>query len=307
MGTNRISVAPDLIEAALRHHRGESSLEDEVALRTIAFSQLAGGRNNGVYRAHVDGHDCCIKIFKVDVRQRGNREWKSLLYLREHGIDYVPTPYQFAVVDGAPILVMELVGGTHLGHSYLSRDQLETLACRVKRLHLLPFDGRPENARVFLAPERVNGLIGLMKEVPVQDQPTAQCLELWNALSRGSELDLLRQTTELVFSRMDTSLANLMWDGVTIRVVDLEYGGWTERVFDLAEQVEHVQSRGTPDSEWDWYFQQFSLKSEEGIRLRLAQRLLAFDWARRFWPAKDGRSSDNFIEQVERVSRLCQT
>ena len=306
MGVNRLSVAPDLLEAALRHHRGESSQEDEVVLGSIAFSRLAGGKNNGVYRAHADGTDCCIKIFKVDVRQRGKREWESLLHLRGNGIDYVPTPYQFTTVDGTAVLVMELVRGSHLGHRYLSQDQLEILACRVKRLHVLPFEGRPENARVFLAPERVNGLIGSMKEVPVQDQSTAKCQELWHTLSRGPELGLLRQTSELVFSRMDTSLANLMWDGVTIRVVDLEYGGWTERVFDLAEQVEHVQSRGTPDSAWDWYLQQFSLKPEERIRLRGTQRLLAFDCARRFWPAKDGRSSDNFVEQVERVSRLCQ-
>lgn len=276
-------------------------------LKSIAFSRLAGGKNNGVYRAQVDGRDCCIKIFKVDIRQRGQREWASLLHLRENGIDYVPTPYQFVTVDGTPILVMELVHGSHLGHKHLSRDQLEILACRVKRLHLLPYEGRPENARVFLAPERVDGLIDLMKGVPVQDQPTAQCLDLWTILSRGPALDLLRQTTELVFSRMDTSLANLMWDGDTIRLVDLEYGGWTERVFDLAEQVEHVQSRGTPDSEWEWYLQQFPLQPEEHIRLKQAQRLLAFDWARRFWPAKDERSSENFLEQVERVSHLCQT
>ncbi len=102
-------------------------------------------------------------------------------------------------------------------------------------------------------------------------------------------------------------LANLMWDGDTIRLGGLEYGGWTERVFGLAEQVEHVQSRGTPDSEWEWYLQQFPLQPEEHIRLKQAQRLLAFDWARRFWPAQGGRSSDNFIEQVERVSHLCQT
>lgn len=305
MGVNRISVASDLIEAALRHHRGESSQEDEVALESIAFSRLAGGRNNGVYRAQVNGRDCCIKVFKVDIRQRGQREWETLLYLREHGIDYMPAPYQFATVDGTAILVMELVRGSHLGHKYLSRAQLEILACRVKRLHTLPFEGRPEKARVFLAPARVDGLIDLMKGVPVQDQATAQCLALWNTISRGSALGLLRQTGELVFSRMDTSLANMLWDGATIRLVDLEYGGWTERVFDLAEQVEHVQSRETPDSEWAWYLQQFSLPPEECSRLKLAQRLLAFDWARRFWPAKDERSSDNFLEQVERVSHLC--
>ena len=306
MGINRISVAPDLIEVVLRHYRGESSPEDEVVLRSIAFSRLTGGKNNGVYRAHVEGRDCCIKVFKTDIRQRGQREWESLLYLREKGIDYVPTPYQFATVDGTAVLVMELVGGSHLGHRHLSRDQLAILACQVKRLHVLPFEGRPEKARVFLASERVNGLVDSMKEVPVQDHLTAKCLDLWHTLSQGPALGLLRQTTELVFSRMDTSLANLMWDGVTIRMVDLEYGGWTERVFDLAEQVEHVQSHETPDSEWAWYLQQFPLKPEEHLRLRFAQHLLAFDWARRFWPAQGERSSDNFIEQVERVSRLCQ-
>lgn len=157
-----------------------------------------------------------------------------------------------------------------------------------------------------MAPERVDGLMLSMKEVPVQDKFTARCLDLWISWSRGPELDLLRQASEPVFSRMDTSLANLIWDGSTIRVVDLEYSGWTERIFDLAEQVEHVQSRDTPESSWDWFLQRFPLRPEERICLKPAQRLLAFDWARRFWPVKDEPVSNNFIEQVDRVSRFCQ-
>jgi thiamine kinase-like enzyme len=104
---------------------------------------------------------------------------------------------------------------------------------------------------------------------------------------------------------MDTNLANCLWAEGDMRFVDLEYSGWTDQFFDLAEQVEHGQSRGTPDAEWESFVDQFDLNREEQKRFFAAQCLMAFFWAMKYWPLKGMQASEPFRTQVGRIEQLC--
>jgi hypothetical protein len=43
-----------------------------------------------------------------------------------------------------------------------------------------------------------------------------------------------------VFGSGDGNLANYLWDGTRVRLVDFEYSGVSDRAFELAEATEHV-------------------------------------------------------------------
>jgi thiamine kinase-like enzyme len=110
-----------------------------------------------------------------------------------------------------------------------------------------------------------------------------------------------------VFVRGDPNLANCLWDGREVRLIDFEYSGWGERAFDLADLTEHVQSRNTPDETRDAFVAGFGLTAGEWGRFRASQRLMACFWVLRLWPREDGEDAgkrERFGAQVVRLRGL---
>jgi thiamine kinase-like enzyme len=105
----------------------------------------------------------------------------------------------------------------------------------------------------------------------------------------------------MVFSRGDQNLANCLWNGTELHVVDLEYCGWNDRAFDLASLVEHIQSRGTPGDFWEWFIDRFDLSPLERRRFKAAQRRLALAWLLRECIAPNSLHS---IPEDGRIPRL---
>jgi phosphotransferase family enzyme len=62
-----------------------------------------------------------------------------------------------------------------------------------------------------------------------------------------------------VFGRGDPNLRNFLWNGHTLRLVDFEYAGWSDRAHELADLIEHPESRATPDSSWQAFIDRFDL------------------------------------------------
>ncbi|MBF9071687.1 aminoglycoside phosphotransferase [Streptacidiphilus sp. NEAU-YB345] len=81
-----------------------------------------------------------------------------------------------------------------------------------------------------------------------------------------------------VFGAGDGNLANYLWDGTRVRIVDFEDSGSSDRPFELAEITEHVGSWvGTPlDAEA--FLDLFDLTDAERARLPDCRRLLALVW-----------------------------
>ena len=305
MSLEETGISPDFIAAARQCHLDESTEKDAERLRRAGWRPLQGGFNNKVYRIECRGRHYCLKFYKVDDRQRAQREWAALQFLARRGFDCAPTPFYYEEDPRAPLVLMEFFEGVPLGGEHLVRAQLDMLVRRVKELQAIAYEPGIKDLAVLDGLTRLEGMASFMAVADPLCREGEECLELWEEWMRGEEPAIVRSPAELIFTRMDTNLANCLWDGKNLRFVDLEYGGWTDQAFDLAEQVEHDQSRGTPDEKWDYFVEQFDLGTEERCRLVAARCVMVFFWARRFWPRDETRASPKFRAQVERVRQLC--
>lgn len=125
-------------------------------------------------------------------------------------------------------------------------------------------------------------------------------VQLWQRWSSGPDPEtLLRTPAAQVLGRGDPSLDNLLWDGARLTLLDFEYSGWTDPAYELADLVEHPQSRATPDATWDAFMDRFALDDATRARHLAARGMLAFFWLAR-WRPDDAR----FEAQVVRIRDL---
>jgi phosphotransferase family enzyme len=266
-------------------------------------TRLTGGQNNGVYGVDTGGDRLCVKVYRADDRQRGTREWRVLCVLQSHGSSFTPTPYEIQNIDGTVVVAMEYLPGSHLGEAALSPAQQVALADRIQWLHGLPYSPKALSHGAT-AEERVAALRVHVGSTAPTSGETDRGLQVVSRWLDGPDVACLQQPTRCVFSRLDTSLANALWDGTTLRFVDFEYGGWLPPCLDLAEQVEHVQSRGTTDEVWCHILAGISTDDTSPERRSAAQRLLVLGWLQRFWPQGEQRRP-GFAIYLSRAERLC--
>ncbi|MGW8797311.1 phosphotransferase [Streptomyces sp. NPDC055775] len=81
-----------------------------------------------------------------------------------------------------------------------------------------------------------------------------------------------------VFGPGDGNLANYLWDGSEVRVVDFEDSGVSDRAFELAEITEHVASWVDQPLDIETFLEQFELTAAESLRLKDCRRPLALVW-----------------------------
>jgi thiamine kinase-like enzyme len=76
----------------------------------------------------------------------------------------------------------------------------------------------------------------------------------------------------------DGNLANYLWDGSRIRIVDFEYSGRGDRAYELAEAVEHVSAWVDGALDAAALLSCSELTAAETARLAECRRLLALFW-----------------------------
>jgi len=298
-------IVPNLIDAARRSHLNSATQRDLNLLASCDWTLCTGGRNNGVYSAQIETGRHCFKFYKSDGRLRPQREWASLHFLREHGIDCTPEPFYCEEDPIAALVVMEFIPGEHLGQHHLTPMQIEELARAVKIFHRIPYQKDAQWLGQLTARYRVAGVAEFMQKTTATNIEQKRCAALWAHWLKGPNAQRVHDADKMVFSRFDTNLANMLWDGEHLRFVDWEYGGWMEWSFDLAEQVEHDQSRSTPDDQWAYFIDLCELDRDQFRTFRAAQQLLAFEWATRFWPTAGVAPQSKFLQQIERIEKLC--
>ena len=297
----------DVISAVRRHCLSTETAEDDSILAAACVRALAGGRNNAVFAADLEGEALCLKCYRVDERRRAEREWQILSALHQAECSVSPTPYCLDFDPAAPITVMERLPGQPLGSLNLGEPELSALAQALQELHsltpgMLPSIVWPVDSNALARLGRVRAEIKRLLSLRQKDEHLIHGA----AWLTGPEASLLERPADPVFSRGDPNLANCLWDGRRVRIVDYEYGGWTDRAFDLADLVEHTQSRATPEAEWLWFVSQFSLSPDEATRFAASRRLLSLFWLALFWPSigTSAATLERFAVQRLRVARL---
>ncbi len=298
---------PPAFIAAVRSHHAGMVAADDVLLRDANLRVLTGGRNNGAYAFQQEGRTYCLKCYKVDGRQRVETEWRTLNALAECGYTPAPLPLAYDPDARVPIVIMEFVSGEGLG-GRLNPVQLAALEAATQSLHAIT----PSTLRHPLR-HAEGDAPSILRRVREGEQtiaaylPDAEChvaARLWRAWLRGPDPALLLESADAVFSRSDPNLANCLWDGERLRMIDFEYAGWSDRAVDLADLVEHPASFATPEDTWAEFVARFDLSAMEERRYVAARRMFALFFLMRFWPQEGGHSDDRFSAQYAHVATL---
>jgi aminoglycoside phosphotransferase (APT) family kinase protein len=253
-----------VVEAVRRMHSAVVSAdnsagpEDDAILVAAALQQLSGGLTNAVFRYRANDGDYVLKLYHKDERDGIGREWTALGLLDQHLPDCAPRPVLRDQTGDRPAVVMTWLSGQPLGGRQLVRPQFTELRERIMAVHaVLPerLDAAIPAAMgtpgAIIARIQQDGEAALVRRSHAPEASGQRELRaLWQDWLRGPDPATLVAPTYMVFSRGDPNLMNCLWDDGRMRLVDFEDSGWSDRATDLADLVEHVQSRGTSDEDW---------------------------------------------------------
>ncbi|RKE17028.1 phosphotransferase family protein [Streptomyces sp. TLI_171] len=225
--------------------------------------------------------DTVRKRFRPEANGDPAREWRALTLLDRFAPGLAPRPISS---DGGVITMSRLPGGPLRGAA-LTPGQLDALAAAVDRLlRAVPADvaarlpRRRWDVAHTVAAIRARTRSAAPPEEPAVRRALAEGMR-WLAKSepdlRGSGL-----AATPVLGQADGNLANFLWDGSAVRVVDFEDSGRSDRPYELAELVEHVSAWVDPGAVLDHagFVARFELSSAEARRLLMCRRLFALLW-----------------------------
>lgn len=222
------------------------------------------------------------KRFRSGDRERSVREWRALGLLDRYAPGLAPAPRHADLAAAEPAVVMSLLAGSPLRGSPLGEDRIAALAAAVTAVH----QALPAHvlASVPLRPGRQDELTGLVRawyggsRPRVGDRVGAAMDAGMDWLSRPGPRGGDPQEAPGVFGPGDGNLANYLWDGTRVRVVDFEDSGRSDRAFELAEITEHVGAWVEHPLDVPLFLRHFGLTAEESARLVRCRRLLALVW-----------------------------
>lgn len=222
------------------------------------------------------------KRFRPGAREACAREWRALTLLATHAPGLAPVPHRVDPGADEPTLTMSRLPGDPMRGQPLSHRQLTALAAALSELYgAVPADVLAE---VPVRPGRQHDLVAHLRTWTPHVRPGVSAA-LGEAMDRGlawlARSGLERAGTPdvpAVLGPGDGNLANYLWDGSRVRIVDFEDSGLSDRPFELAEITEHVASWVGPPLDVEAFLELFDLDAVERTRLLECRRLLALVW-----------------------------
>ena len=233
-----------------------------------------------------------------DAGRRAAAEWRALDVLHRHAPGLAPEPLSPPPAPDRPEIVMSRLGGTPLRGTPIDTARLRALAAAVDRIHTAvpsrvpaawaPRDGRPHQLAAEirdLAPHvRARAAGGVADRAAGARPGAAVPPEVVEAVDEG--LAWLASAEPLpgpgdrppVLGHGDGNLANYLWDGTRVAVVDFEFSGASDRALELAEITEHIAAWSGPPLDAESFLACFAPDPAESRRLRALRRLLALHW-----------------------------
>jgi Ser/Thr protein kinase RdoA (MazF antagonist) len=222
-----------------------------------------------------------VKRFRRWDLGQHRREWRALTLLAEHAPGLAPAPVRADLTAEPPSVVMSRLDGTPLA-APVTGERLDGLAEALDTVQ------RAVPARVLAdLPSRLlhprDALDHLRawhaRTRPPVTGPAARAFSAvgeWVARPRLEEI--FAAEPPAVFGLGDGNLANHLWDGSRVRIVDFEFSGRSDRAYELAEVVEHVSAWVDGALDAPALLARFELSAAETARLRECRRLLALFW-----------------------------
>ena len=224
-----------------------------------------------------------VKRYIQYARAEPAREWRALRLLAEHAPGLAPEPLRADLDAAPPVVEMSLLPGTPLGDAQLTPEQESALVRALGQL----WQSVPVDRVIAVAGEYGNEaqLVHLVSDLAgtgpdMGDDPLVQA-----AYAAG--LDWLTWAVAVtgdpagrqpVLGQGDGNLANFLWDGGRVRIVDFEDSGLSDRAFELAVLVEHISAWLGAGLRGDRFTEAFDLTPAERARLAACRRLAALAW-----------------------------
>ena len=185
---------------------------------------------------------------------------------------------------------MGLLPGTPLTDG-LDTDRQVALARSLRQLWSVPCAGLPARRH---HPAEIHALMA--ERMADLDLPGSAGEAVHAARSFLARLRL-GPASVTVLGHTDPNLANYLWDGQRIRIVDFEDAGQSNPRFELADLVEHLSARR---ADWTEFLAMFDL---DGDRLLHARRLYAIFWLHMLRPGSPTeRRSRRYPRPASRAS-----
>jgi Ser/Thr protein kinase RdoA (MazF antagonist) len=253
-----------------------------------------------------------VKSYIEHARGEPAREWRALRLLAEHAPGLAPEPLRADLFAAPPVVEMSLLPGEPLGSMSLTREQEAALARALGQL----WQSVPVDRVVAVAGEYGNEaqLLHAVSELASERPDLGGDRTVQAAYAAG--LDWLTWAVSLtgdpagrqpVFGQGDANLANFLWDGERIRIVDFEDSGLSDRAFELAVLVEHVSAWLDAGLDADEFTDAFGLTQAERVRLADCRRLAALHWLLSLRPGSAARERNppgTLTRQAERLLAL---
>jgi Phosphotransferase enzyme family len=272
-----------------------------------------------------------VKRFVQAERGEPAREWRALTLLAEHAPGLAPEPIRADLAADPAVIEMSLLPGEPLGGGPLTPDQESALvramgqlwqSVPVSRVIQLPGESGNEAQLVSVVAELAVQIDNLGND-PVIKRAAADGLSWLSwAVGEGGELagrdsyaDPGSASTRgtgwaplvPVFGQGDGNLANFLWDGERVRLLDFEDSGLADRAFELSVFVEHVSVWSGIGLDADEFIRAFELTAAERARLADCRRLAALYWLLRLLTEGDvssGSHPSRLRPQAERLLAL---
>jgi hypothetical protein len=235
--------------------------------------------------------------------QRGEpaREWRALRLLSHHAPRLAPEPISADLAASPPVITMSLLPGEPLGGQPLTTPQERALAVAVGQLwQAVPVElVTPVPGEVDTREDLVQTVHGWLADVSPGPDPAVRDALVRAAawLSGSSLLPAADSGTPVgcgkprVLGQGDANLANFLWDGELVRIVDFEDSGVSDRAFELAVLVEHVSAWRDAGLDADRFIAGFDLNATEHSQLADWRRLVALYWLLRLHRRADSSSA----------------
>lgn len=242
------------------------------------------------------------KRYRSWSRGEPTREWLMLRHLDRHTPGLAPRPIRSDLNGDPPWITMSRLPGQTLAamSASVSAQQIRALVEAITTLWSVPLDlpgdlGIPDD----LAFAR------RLTVIPLPAEPeAASAVKAAEAWWDGPDPKLLQADPPTrVLGHRDPNLANYLWDGTHVHIVDFEDAALSDPATEVALLVEHLSTRGMDSDHLSAQF------AEDPARLLAARRAWAMYW---LWmllpggPSHTRNPADVAKGQALRLIRLLQ-
>jgi hypothetical protein len=248
--------------------------------------------------------DVVLKRFRSWDRGEHHREWRALTLLAQHAPGLAPVPLGSALDQVPPLIWMSRLAGRPLAER-LEPGQLDAVVAAISRLHTaIPPDMLaslpPQPWLAAGAVSRMQGLAAFPHAPGAESDPVVRA-----ALRGGMRwADRLTEPRPVgirsVFGQGDGNLANYLWDGEQVQLVDFEDSGRSDRGYELAAFAEHVSVWRDAAIETGALLRRFDLTRQESSRVLFFRRGFALSWLLKLRTAA-GRRDGTLRQQAHRL------